>query len=391
MRTIADAEDVAVAGQARQPGRLSWRERHSPGPAVSWLACLALLLASCSKKNEASAARRPGADAIPVDVQQVTTVAVDRTLTIVGTLFAKDEATVAAEVEGNIEKTLVDFGDRVKDDQEIALIDTASYEALAHQASANVAKARATADNAEKDLKRVEALGGISSPSDRDKAASAADQARAEVKAAEAAEAIAKLNLSRSHVKAPFDAAVAERLASAGDFKKVGDPLFRVVNDGVLKYIVQAPEGYASQVKKEQLVIFTVDAFPGEKFEGKVYLISPQVNTTTRGFNFGALVQNPERRLRANTYARGELVLERGVPTAMVPLSAVVNFVGISKVFVLEKDVVQAREVKVGRILNNQQEILSGLKSGEVIVISGQSKLHDGAKVRVKGSNGTRT
>ncbi len=342
---------------------------------------------SCSKKTEASGPRVADAG-VPVDVQPVTTTNVNRTLPIVGTLFAKDEATIGAEVEGKIEKTLVDFGDRLKAGQELALIDTTSYEALANQAAANLAKARATANNAEKDLKRVEALGQISSQSDRDKAASGAEEARAEVKAIEAAHAIAKLNLERSHVKAPFEAAVAERIGSAGDFKRIGEPLFRIVNDGVLKYIVQAPERYAGHVRKEQLVSFTVDAYPGEKFEGKVFLISPQVNTTTRAFAFGALVPNAERKLRANTFARGELILERNVPTAVVPLDAVVNFVGISKVFVVQDGVARSRTVEVGRVLNDKQEILSGVKPGESIVVSGQSKLYDGAKVRVKDSNG---
>jgi membrane fusion protein, multidrug efflux system len=347
----------------------------------------ALLISGCSKQN-ASAPGRKGDSAIAVDVQLVSMTNVDRVLPVVGTLFAKDEATLGAEVEGKVEKTLVDFGDRVKAGQELALIDTKSYEAMANQALANVAKARATADNMEKDLKRVEALGQISSQSDRDKASSAADQARAEVKAAEAAEAIAKLNVERSHVRAPFDAAVAERIASAGDFKRIGDPVFRVVNDGVLKYIVQAPERYAGQVQKQQLVTFTVDAHPGEKFEGKVFLISPQINTTTRAFAFGALVPNAERRLRANTFARGELVLERNVSVSVVPLDAVVNFVGINKIFVVENGLAKARVVEVGRVFNNRQEILSGVKPGESIVVAGQSKLFDGAKVRVKEANG---
>jgi len=185
-------------------------------------------------------------------------------------------------------------------------------------------------------------------------------------------------------VRAPFDAAIAERIASAGDYKKNGEPLFRIVNDGVLKYIVQAPERYAAHVKKEQLVTFTVDAFGTNQFEGKVFLISPQVNTTTRAFAFGALVQNPDRKLRANTFARGELVLERNVPTPVVPIDAVVNFVGISKVFVVENGIARPRTVEVGRVIGRQQEILSGVKPGENIVVSGQSKLYDGAKVRVK-------
>src|ERR1044072_1887006 len=137
------------------------------------LACAALV--ACSQKpNAAGGAAKRGDVAVPVDVRPVEIVGVDRTLPVVGTLFAKDEATLGAEVEGKLEKTLVDFGDRVKAGQELASIDTASYEALAHQASANLAKARATADNAEKELKRVEALGGSASPSDRDQAASQA-------------------------------------------------------------------------------------------------------------------------------------------------------------------------------------------------------------------------
>jgi membrane fusion protein, multidrug efflux system len=346
---------------------------------------LSLLLAACSKKPAAGRSSKPDA-AVPVDVRPVEMIGIDRTLPIVGTLFAKDEATVAAEVEGQLEKTLVDFGDRVKAGQEIALIDTASYDKLAAQSAANVARWKATVANAEKELARQTDLGGVASKSDLDKAESERDQARAELKAAGAAEEIAKLNLERSHVRAPFESAVAERIGSAGDFVKVGAPLFRVVNDSVLKYIVQAPERYAGQVTKEQLVTFTVDAYPSLTFTGRVYLISPQVNTVTRAFAFGALVPNAERKLRANTFARGHLLIERDVQTPVVPLDAVVNFVGISKVFVVQDGIAKAREVEVGRVLNGKQEILSGVKPGETIVVTGQSKLYDGAKVRVKDS-----
>ena len=97
------------------------------------------------------------------------------------------------------------FVDQANGGNVVALFvgDTTLYEALARQAAATVAKARATADNAEKELKRVEALGGVASPSDRDKAASEAEQARAEVKAQEAAEAIARLNLERQEPARP--------------------------------------------------------------------------------------------------------------------------------------------------------------------------------------------
>jgi membrane fusion protein (multidrug efflux system) len=353
-------------------------------------ALLATVLVSCTgAKGEKPRPER--ADAVPVTVTNVEVVPLDRTIDVWGTLYSKDEATVGAEVEGKVEKTLVDFGDRVSVGQELARIDTTSYEALARQAAANLARAQATAANAEQNLNRTQELrkNDIASQSDLDKGIAEAEQARAEVRAAEAAQAIAQLNLTRSHMKAPFDAAVAERIASAGDYVKVGAPLFRIVNDSVLKYIVQAPERYAGQVKKEQRVLFSVDAWPNETFEGKVYLISPAVNTATRAFPFGALVQNPEHKLKANSYARGQLILERHVPTPVVPIEAVVNFAGVTKVFIIENGVAHVREVEVGKITAGRQEILSGLKPGEVVATSGQSKLHDGSKVWLKAEEKT--
>lgn len=188
------------------------------------LALVLTVAAGCSKSSDGSQPKGARSEGVPVSVATVVVVPMDRTLPVVGTLFAKDEATIAARVEGQVEKTLVDFGDRVTNGQVLARIDTASYEALARQAAANLAKAEASAANAEQDLKRVRELqrDKIASASDLDKALAVAEQARAEVKAVAAAEAIARLNLERSQVQAPFDGAVAERIASAGDYMKTG-------------------------------------------------------------------------------------------------------------------------------------------------------------------------
>jgi membrane fusion protein (multidrug efflux system) len=362
--------------------------RHWPLAISGSLVALALAV-SCSRPPVAGA-KQETVDAVPITVAKVEVMPMDRSLDVWGTLYAKDEATLGAEVEGKVEKTLVDFGDRVTAGQELASIDTTTYDALAHQAEANLAKAKASANNAELNLKRAEELrkNNIASQSDMDAAVAAAEQARAEVKADEAASVVSQLNLQRSHAKAPFDAAIADRIASAGDYLKVGAPLFRVVNDNVLKFIVQAPESYAGKVIKGQQVIFWVDAYgTNESFEGKVYLISPAVNTGTRAFPFGALVQNSEHRLKASSYARGKLVLARAVPTLVVPLDAVSTFAGVSKVFVVENGVARAQEVEVGRVREEQQQVFSGLKPGALVATSGLSKLHDGVRIRVKESD----
>jgi membrane fusion protein, multidrug efflux system len=357
------------------------------GLALLALATVLLLSPGCSKRD----AERPHTrrdEFIPVTVATVEAIPLDRTLLVVGTLYPKAEATISAQVEGQVEETEVDFGDRVTLGQELARIDTASYEALARQSAATLAKAKANALNAEQNLKRVIELqqSKIASASDLDSATALAEQARAEVKAVEAAEAIAQLNLHRSHAIAPFPGSISERTATSGDYVKVGAALFRLVEDGELKYIVQAPERYSAKVKPDQVVQLQVDAFPGECFEGRVYLISPSVNTATRSFNLAARVLNPDRKIKANTFARGELILDRAVPTPVIPIEAVINFAGVTKVFVIENDAARSRAIQLGRIKEGRQEVLEGLKPGELVALTGTTKLYENAKVRIQAT-----
>lgn len=350
---------------------------------VGWLLIAAGLggLSGCSKSGPPAAAPSPDAP-VTVTVATLATESLDRTLAVVGTLFAKDEAVVAAEVEGKLEKTGAEFGDRVRAGQELALIATETYAALAHQAAARVTQAQANASSADHELSRQEILrkSGIASPADLDSAVAAADSARAAVKAAQAAETVSKLNLEHSHIRAPFDAAISERLAGAGDYVVAGTPLFRIVDDAVLKFIVAAPEADAPRIQKEQMVRFTVDAFPDRTFEGKVFLISPQVSAATRMFSLGALVPNAERTLKAGTFARGEIVLERGIPTVLAPLESIIVSSGNARVFVVSNNVVRLRPVTLGRVVRDRQEV-KGVAAGEVVVTSGNSKLRDNLRV----------
>lgn len=340
------------------------------------------LVAGCKGKS-ATPARVARPETAVVTVAMVTNAAWDRSVSVTGTLFAKDTASISAQVEGQVEKTLVDFGDRVKMGQDLAYIDTGSYDALLQQAVGNTAKAEANYRNAQQNFDRVKKLrsDGVASESDFDTAKAALDQWEAESRAAKATEAVARLNLQRSKVQAPFDGAISQRIVGRGDFVKVGSPLFDAVNDSVLKFIFQVPEKYASYVEKKLPVTFSVDNYPGEVFTGSVYLISPEVSKASRAFNVGALVTNIDFKLKANTFARGELIVQPAVPTAVVPLDAVVNFAGVTKVFVLENNVAHSRSVRTGRIKGGLQEIEQGVKTGEMVVTSGQTKLFDGAKV----------
>ncbi|MSU21755.1 MAG: efflux RND transporter periplasmic adaptor subunit [Pedosphaera sp.] len=232
---------------------------------------------------------------------------------------------------------------------------------------------------------------GIASESDYDQSKAQLDQWEAEVKASRGTGTVARLNLSRSRVKAPFDGAIAQRLVGRGDFVRVASPLFDVVNDAVLKFIFPVPERHGSLVQKGLPVLFGVDNYPTESFTGRVYLIGPAVTMSSRAFSVGSLVTNTNFRLKANTFARGKLVLESAVPTPVVPLESVVSFAGVTKVFVVEGNVARSRSVTVGRIRDGLQEVIEGLKSGDTVVVTGQNRLSDGAAVAIQSTSSARS
>ena len=358
---------------------------------TSCLVVVAALLAGGCSKNDPATSQVAAPQVLSVQVAPVRAVAWDKTVSIVGTLHPKDEATVSAQVEGSVEKTFVDFGDRVKEDQNLALIDTTLYEAQLEQAAGNLAKSEANLSNAVRNYDRVARLrkDNIASESAFDDAKSLVDQARAEVKAEHGAESIARVNLEHSHVRAPFEGGISQRLVGRGDYVKIGSPLYNMVNDTVLKFVFQVPEKYGSLVRKGLPVSFNVDNYPGQNFTGSVYLISPSVTMTARSFGVGALVTNLDFRLKAGTFARGNLVLGKGTPTPAVPLEAVVSFAGVTKVFVVESEIARSRTVVTGRVQDGLQEILSGVKPGEQAVVTGQTRLIDGMKVGVRATAST--
>jgi membrane fusion protein (multidrug efflux system) len=344
---------------------------------------ISLLLTACDKPKP-SAQRNLREDTIPVTLGKMQMFKADRTLSVVGTLMPKDEALVSAEVEGRVEKVAVEIGDQVSEGRELASIDTRLYEAQAQLSAANRSKAQANLAQAEQNLSRIKALQheNIASQSDMDLAIAQASSWQAEVQAQEAANAISQLNLRRSHVKAPFSGSVADRLVSAGDYVKVGTSLFGLINDAELKLMVQVPERHAGEVKLDQAVRFTVDAYPKQAFEGRVYWIGPLVNAASRTFGVGVFVANGNGKLKANSYARGELILARDVAVMVVPINAVVNFSGISRVYVFDDGVARKREVTTGRVLDSRLEILTGLKGDEQVILSGVTKLYDGVRVK---------
>jgi membrane fusion protein, multidrug efflux system len=349
------------------------------------LAALTLLLISCDKSPPSKSAR-PEAAPRPVRVVRAELRPMERALPVVGTLSARDEATVAAQVAGQIEKNHVDLGDRVQAGQELALIDTTSYEALARLSAANLARAAAAAANAAQNLKRVQDLqqDEIASISDLDLAVAEAAKAQADVKAAEAAEAIAQLNLQRSRVKAPFVGAVAQRLAGAGDYVSIGTPIVRLVQTDPLRLQLEVPERDSAVVRLGQNVRVKVEG-DTNVYSGRLARVAPAIRGDNRMLLVEADVPNPGG-LRGGLFARAEIVVNERDEGLAVPTNSLVVFAGLEKVMVIKDGKVVEKLVTTGRRAADWVEIISGLSAGEGVVLA-PTGLRAGQPVTIEGAS----
>lgn len=326
------------------------------------------VLVSCSKRDNTGSAR-PELAPRPVRVARAELRPMERVLQVVGTLSGHEEATVAAQVAGQIEKCHVDIGDRVSAGQELALIDKTSYEVLAQQSAANLARAKASAANAVQNLKRIEELqrDSIASASELDQAVAEVGQTQADVKAAEATEAIARLNLDRSHVRAPFDGAIAMRVATAGNFVSIGNPIVRVVKTDPLRLRLDVPERDSGLVRTGQSVRLLVEG-DTNAYTGRLSRLAPAVRENDRMLLVEADVPNPGA-LRVGLFARAQIIVSQDDPGLSVPLGSLVTFAGIEKVVAVQNGKAAERNVTTGRRGSDWVEIIAGLKAGETVVL----------------------
>ncbi len=343
------------------------------------------LLASCGKSDHAATTRT---ELTPRAVRVVTAAhrPMERALQVVGTLSAFDETTVAAQVAGQLEKFRADLGDRVTAGEELALIDTSAYEAFTRQSAANLAKARASATNAAQNLQRVRELqtDRIASASDFDSAFAAAASAQAEVKAAEAADAIARLDLERSRVKAPFDGAVAERIASLGRYVAVGNPIVRIVKTDPLRLRVEVPERDSVLVRVGQLIRLHVEGETND-YTGKLARVAPAIRESNRMLAAEADIP-AQGGLRPGLFARVEIILDADERGVSVPVESLVTFAGLEKVVTVVDGKAVEKPVKTGRRGPGWVEITSGLEAGQVVVLN-PAGLQTGQPVTVSTAN----
>ncbi|PWC46865.1 efflux RND transporter periplasmic adaptor subunit [Azospirillum sp. TSA6c] len=320
----------------------------------------------------AGASKPPGgAPPMPVEAAQVRVGTVERTVTAVGSLLSNESVIVRPEIAGRISEIAFKEGQRVTKGTVLVRLDDAIARATLAQAQASIAFSRA-------ELSRADQLVRQNTGPLRNR-----EQASAKLLADEAAVQLARAQLDKQVIAAPFDGVLGLRKASVGDFVQAGKDIVNLEDIDTLKLDFRVPEMFLPAVKVGQTVRVAVDAFGGRSFDGTVYAIDPLVDVNGRALAIRARVPNPDGSLRPGLFARVSLTLTTVPDAVLIPEQAIVAFGKDQFVFkVVDGKVVQTRVV-LGERRNAEVEIAKGLAPGDMVVTAGQLKIRDGVPVTV--------
>jgi membrane fusion protein (multidrug efflux system) len=359
--------------------------------------CIAAFALACGRDDAppidvaARAAELTSADAPRPERVEIAR-ALPRTLRAVvaasGTVEARRITEIATEVPGRLESVFVRVGDAVEADALLFRVDPGPYEMALAEARAGLALARAESANAAAEAERLRLLLEQSAASQQryEQLRTQARVARARVEQMEARAARAQRDLERTEVRAPYAGSVIERRAHEGALADAG-PVLVLQESGALEAILNIPESTPVPVRVGDPVRLFVEG-RADPIETAVARVSERVDPATRTYEVRCAVDDPDRGVKAGSYARAELEVTRDAPRPVVARSSVLARDGRSFVIRVEEGVAKAVQVRVGILDGDWAEILSGLAAGDLVVQGDAAqRIPDGTLLRVDGGS----
>jgi multidrug efflux system membrane fusion protein len=330
---------------------------------------------------------------VPVTSDTVATADVPILLHGIGSVQASQMVTIKSRVDGQVIASDFEEGQDVKAGTILFQIDPRPYEAAVEQAVANKRKDEAQLVSVEADLTRwAELVGlGIKSRQTYEQTKAQADQLRAAIKGDEAQIQLARLNLSFATIRAPIDGRLGARLVDVGNMVRASDAagLVTIAQIRPIEVSFALPQENQNKVREKQAKApLEVMAYGGDNKTllqtGKLALIDNTIDQATGTLKLKASFENQDERLWPGLFVNVRVVLNmrKGVPT--VPAQTVQDGPNGSYAYVIKDDsTVERRPVEVAVVQDGIAVIAKGLEPGEKVVVDGQYRLTQGARVRL--------
>lgn len=314
---------------------------------------------------------------IPVEIVLVELGTVSRSSTISGVLEPLRIVAVNAQMTGVLLAVHAEEGSRVRKGQLLVEIDSRELQAQERAADASFKLAEST-------WRRTEQLfaGKIITVVEYDRDRAALESARAALDGL-------RTRLGYAQVLSPIDGVVTEKRVEAGDVVANQARLFTVADVAQLVTRVKVSELEVRSLRVGDTVPVSVDALGGERVTGRIRRVFPSADTATRLVPVevalgGAALQ----RLRPGYTVRVTFALDQRGDAMLVPSRSVSGPVGSRAVYVVHEGKITRRAVAVGPDLDGKMEVMTGLTTGDSVIVSGSSLLREGGMARVVGPLG---
>jgi len=312
--------------------------------------------------------------AVNVRAQVLSEVLVDFERRAPAEVQALNDSTIAAEVSAVVLSIHADVGQAVKKGDLLLELNPADYQLNLKQAEANLTSSRARLSQANAKLTRAKTLG--------DKQYVSADELLerqtdvmvygAQIQANEVAISIARRNLGKCSLAAPFDGVVGKRMAQVGNFVRNGDPLIAVTQIDQFELDVEIPDGQADAIRNADMIRFESR---GQSWPVGLLRLSPVIDSQRRTrqarFAFGKNAPAVGR--------SGELVWRVG--DGMLPSNLISRRAGVLGVFLLDSG--KARFVALPGAQEGRPAHVE-LSTSSLVITLGRERLQDGMAVSVQ-------
>lgn len=296
---------------------------------------------------------------------------INRTIHAIGSITAPKMTNVSASVAGHITRIIVNNGQRVKSGDLLIQLDQ-------REAQDALNKAKAQYLNSKLAFKRSKQLITNYTIAQQDFDTNQANFERDQADLNQAQ------HLFNDHqVKAPFAGTVGKITVSVGDYVTPGQALVPLINLNHLRVDYSLSENQANRIHLGDTVHITTPMLPGQSLLGRLSFISPSIDTATRTIDIQATLQTPlPDALRPGLFVTITQDIPNHTSTIWVPEQAIVIHDKQDTLFLAKQGKAKQVIVTAGKHQNGQVAIIKGIKSGDQIIVAGQSTLEDGQTIQ---------
>jgi len=341
----------------------------------------ALLIGGCDKEQEVMKETE-----ISVNTAQVQERGIAKSARYSGMVRGQNEVYVIPKVPARVTAIYVQPGDRVAAGQTLIALDGSDFQATVAQAEAGRKAVAIQLENAGLALERVQKLheAGAASDQQLEQAQSGYDAAQVGLEQANAALALASLQIEHCSVTSPIGGVVGSINLSLGDMANPASPAAVISETSQLEIEVMVSESEISFIEVGSPVDVYVRAVSEEAFKGQVASVATVPDPVKRNYAVKISLDNPEGKIKSGMFAEVAVNTISKDNAVCVPTNAVVPKGSRTVVYVVDGEKrAREREVEIGIENTSYVEIVKGVSVGEEVITKGSTLVADGTLVRV--------